>query len=175
MSSKKLEKFIQVPPSEVFVYFTNSTALKDWLCAVATVDPRPGGRLYLWWNGDYYTSGEYLAIEKDKSVSFSWFGREEPHATRVDVTLKNQKGGTLVRLIHRKIGKNQKWNEVGTEYEKQWAKGLENLTSVLESGPDLRITRRPMLGIYIGEFNAEIAAHLCVPVEFGIRLEGIVD
>jgi uncharacterized protein YndB with AHSA1/START domain len=175
MSSKKLEKFIQAPPAEVFVYFTNSTALKDWLCDLATVDPRPGGRLYMWWNGDYYTSGEYLVIEKDKSVSFSWFGREEPHATRVDVTLKNQKGGTLVRLIHRKIGKNQKWNEIGAEYEKQWAKGLENLASVLENGPDLRITNRPMLGIYTDIFNAGVAEKLSIPIKEGLRLGGVVE
>ncbi len=175
MSSKKLEKFIQAPPAEVFVYFTNSTALKDWLCDVATVDPRPGGRLYMWWNGDYYTSGEYLAIEKDKSVSFSWFGREEPHATRVDVKLKNQKGGTLVRLTHQKIGKSQKWNEIGAEYEKQWAKGLENLASVLENGPDLRITNRPMLGIYTDIFNAGVAEKLSIPIKEGLRLGGVVE
>ena len=175
MASKKIEKIIQTSPSEVYRYFTNSTALKDWMCDVATADPRPGGRLYMCWPMDYYTSGEYLKLEKDKFVSFTWFGQGEPRQTRVEVSLKKQGGGTLVKLTHRGVGKNQKWLEIGEVYEAQWQKALENLASVLENGPDLRITRRPMLGIYTGEFNSEIAAHLCVPVEFGIRLEGIVD
>jgi len=175
MSSKKIEKFIQTSPSEIYQYFTNSTALRDWMCDVATADPRPGGRLYLCWPGEYYTSGEYLKLDKDKFVSFTWFGRGEPHQTRVEISLKKQKGGTLVRLAHRGVGKSQKWVEIGEGYEKEWRNALENLASVLENGPDLRITRRPMLGIYIGEFNPTIAAQLCVPVEFGNRLEGVVD
>jgi len=175
MSSIKIEKFIQASVSEVYQYFTNSTALRDWMCDVATADPRPGGRLYLCWPGEYYTSGEYLKLDKDKFVSFTWFGRGEPHQTRVEISLKKQKGGTLVKLAHRGVGKSQRWVEIGEGYEKEWKKVLENLASVLENGPDLRITQRPMLGIYVGEFNPIVAAQLCVPVESGMRLEGVVD
>jgi len=175
MTTIKVEKLIQAPPADVFIYFTNSTALRDWLCDVATADPRPGGRLYMWWTGDYYTSGEYVSLEKDKSVSFTWFGRGEPHATRVDVTLKKKKAGTLVKLTHRKIGKSQKWVDIGREYEKEWAKGLENLASVLESGPDLRLTNRPMLGITVSDFNPGIAEKLGIPVVQGLRLGGVVE
>jgi uncharacterized protein YndB with AHSA1/START domain len=175
MSTIKLEKFIQAPPSEVFIYFTNSTALRDWLCDVATADPRVGGRLYMWWNGGYYTSGEYLKLEKDELVAFSWFGREEPHATRVVVTLKKKKVGTLLKVAHHKLGKNTKWSAIGNEYEKEWTKALDNLASVLGNGADLRITTRPMLGIYIEEFNAGIAEKLGVPVVEGLRLGGVIE
>jgi uncharacterized protein YndB with AHSA1/START domain len=175
MSTKKIEKYIKAPPSEVFIYFTNSTALRDWLCDVATADPRVGGRLYMWWNGDYYTSGEYLQLEKDKYISFSWFGQGEPHATRVDVSLKKKKAGTLLKLSHRKLGKKSKWIAIGNEYKKEWTKALDNLASVLENGEDLRITTRPMLGITPDEFNAGIAEKLGVPVVEGLRLGGIVE
>jgi uncharacterized protein YndB with AHSA1/START domain len=175
MTTKKMEKFIQASPSEVFFYFTNSTALRDWLCDVATVDPRPGGRFYMWWTGDYYTSGEYVNVEKDKAVSFTWFGRGEPHATRVEVSFKKKKGGTLVKLAHRKIGKSQAWEAIGNSYEKEWNRYLDNLASVLEDGPDLRITNRPMLGIAVNDFNENIAEKLGVPVKQGIRLGGVVD
>ena len=96
MSIIKLEKIIQATPAEVFPYFTNSTALRDWLCDLATTDPRVGGRMYLWWTGDYYSSGEFLKLEQDKLVSLIWFGRGEPHATQVDVTFKSKKAGTLL-------------------------------------------------------------------------------
>jgi uncharacterized protein YndB with AHSA1/START domain len=175
MASKKIEKLIHTSPSEVYQYFTNSTALKDWMCEVATADPRPGGRLYMCWPGEYYTSGEYLKLEKDKFVSFTWFGRDEPRQTRVEVSIKKKAGGTLVKLAHKGMGKGQKWDVIADGYEKEWQKALENLASVLETGADLRITMRPMLGVYIGEFNSMIATQLCVPVEFGIRLEGFLD
>ena len=175
MSIIKLEKLIQATPAEVFPYFTNSTALRDWLCDLATTDPRVGGRIYLWWNGDYYSSGEFLKLEQDKLISFIWFGRGEPHATQVDVTLKKKKAGTLLKLAHRKLGKNSKWDEIGKGYKEAWAKALENLASVLEKGPDLRITTRPMLGIFTDEFNATIAEKLGIPVVQGVRLSGLVD
>lgn len=175
MTTIKLEKFIQAPPSEAYHYFTNSTALRDWMCDVSTADPRLGGHLYMSWQGDYYTSGEYLRLEKDKFVSFSWFGRGEPRKTRVDVTLKKQKGGTLVRLAHREIGNGPKWIEISKNYEKEWRSALENLSSVLETGADLRITRRPMLGIIIADYNSEIAQKLGIPVEYGTRLSDVVD
>ena len=175
MTTKKLEKFIQASPSEVYHYFTNSTALRDWMCEIATADPRPGGHLYMCWTGDYYTSGEYLKMEKDKSVSFIWLGRNEPHKTRVEVRLKKHKGGTLVKLAHRGIGTGQKWVEVAKGYEREWQNALENLASVLENGSDLRIIRRPMLGIILDVFNADIATKLGVPVEYGTRLSDVVD
>jgi uncharacterized protein YndB with AHSA1/START domain len=175
MSKVKLEKFINAPKAEVYHYFTSSTALRDWICDIATADPHPGGHLYLCWPGDYYSSGEYLKLEKDKSLSFTWFGRGEPHKTRVDVVFKKQKGGTLLNLIHREIGKGQKWAEIAKVYEVQWRSALENLASILENGSDLRITRRPMIGVIIDDFNAEIAAKLGIPVDYGTRLSDVVD
>jgi uncharacterized protein YndB with AHSA1/START domain len=175
MSSIKVEKFIQAPPSEVYRYFTNSTAYRDWMCDIATLQPHVGSHIFLGWLGEYYSSGEFLQLEKDKFVSFSWFGRNEPHQTQVDISLKKKKGGTLVKLAHRGLGKGNKWVEIGEAYEKEWGSSLENLASVLETGADLRITRRPMLGVFIGEFNREIATQLCVPVTVGVRLEGVVD
>jgi hypothetical protein len=46
---------------------------------------------------------------------------------------------------------------------------------VLDTGEDLRFTLRPMLGILIGEFNAEIAKELGVPVTNAVRLDGVVE
>ena len=175
MPTKIFEKFIQASPAEVYHYLTNSTALRDWICDVATTEPRLGGHMYLCWSDDYYTSGEYLQLEQDKSVSFSWYGKGEPHKTRVDVSLKKKKGGTIVKLAHREIGIGQKWAEIAKVYELEWQSGLENLASVLETGADLRITRRPMLGIYLTDFDADIAARLGVPVNFGSRLDGVLE
>jgi uncharacterized protein YndB with AHSA1/START domain len=175
MTTIKIEKSIQAHPSEVFHYFTNSTALRDWMCTGATADPRPGGRIYMWWNEGYYTSGEFLQLEKDEVISFSWHGRGEPHPTNVYIRLKKKKSGTLLKLTHRKLGNSSKWLDIGKEYEKEWKKSLENLASVLENGADLRITTRPMLGITTDLFNAGVAEKLGVPVVEGLRISGVVD
>ena len=175
MPTIKIEKIINAPLSQVFLYFTNSTALRDWFCDGATTDPHVGGRLYCWWNGGYYTSGEYLQLTQDEFISFIWFGRGEPHATIVDVKLIKRKAGTLLRLTHRKLGKNSKWIAIANEYEKEWTKTLENLASVLENGEDLRITSRPMLGIFTDEFNDLIAKKLGVPIGQGLRISGVVE
>jgi uncharacterized protein YndB with AHSA1/START domain len=175
MATIKIEKSVQAHPSEVFLYFTNSTALRDWMCDGATADPRVGGRLYLWWNEGYYTSGEFLQLEKDKVIAFSWHGRGDPHSTNVVIRLRKRKSGTFLKLTHRKLGNSSKWVDIGKEYEKEWKKSLENLASVLENGADLRITTRPMLGITTDLFNGDIAEKLGVPVVEGLRLSGVVD
>ena len=175
MTTIKIDKYIQASPSEVFLYFTNSTALREWLCDVATTNPQVGGRIYLYWNAGYYTSGEYLKVEPDKNITFIWFGRGEPHTTSVEVKLRKRKKGTQLTLIHRKLGNTSKWIEIGNEYQKQWAKYLDNLTSVLENGADLRITNRPMLGILTDEFNASVAEKLGIPVTEGLRISGLVE
>jgi hypothetical protein len=67
------------------------------------------------------------------------------------------------------------WDEVCKELENGWKRSLENLASVLEIGADLRITRRPMLGITVSDFNAELAKKMGVPVSEGYRLASVLD
>ena len=52
---------------------------------------------------------------------------------------------------------------------------MDNLIHILEVGPDLRIVNRPMMGIFLGDFNEEIAKKLGVPIHEGLRLEGVVS
>jgi hypothetical protein len=52
---------------------------------------------------------------------------------------------------------------------------LRNLKSVLETGIDLRIAERPMLGILPGDFTEEQAKALGLPVHEGLRLDGVVE
>jgi len=100
----KLEQAIQAPLQEVYSAFTNATALCEWLCTSAQADSVPGGRLYLYWDGGYYASGEYISLTPDEKVSFSWRGRDEPGSTRVRINLKPAEDGTLLSLVHDGFG-----------------------------------------------------------------------
>ena len=171
----KFKRTVNVPPAEVSRAFMHATALRDWLCDAAQTDPHPGGRLYLWWNTGFYANGQFTALAPGKKLAFTWHGRGEPEPSRVQVSLAVKKAGTVVTVTHSGIGANKKWAATIAEIEQGWQTGLENLQSVLETGVDLRLARRPRLGILVGDFSPEIAAQLGVPVKQGIRLEGTFE
>lgn len=169
------EKVVNTPLKLVFEAFTNATSLREWFCDIATVDPKPGGHLYLAWNSGSYSVGEYMQIQKNEKVAFKWHGRNEPAASTVQVQLNPQDGATQVMLEHSQIGTGPEWQETVNEIQKGWNSSLENLASVLETGEDLRFVRRPMLGITISDFNEEIAHQIGVPVGKGIRIDRAIE
>jgi len=177
MTSQTFEfvKVVKATPSMAYSAFTNATAMKEWLCDIATVLPRAGGRVFLAWNSGYYTCGEYTALEPDRKVAFSWRGRSDPSASQVRVIIDQVNEGTRITLEHSVDGEGEAWAESIREIEDGWKGSLENLVSVLETGEDLRLTLRPMLGITITDFNAEIAAKEGIPVSNGMRLDGVID
>jgi uncharacterized protein YndB with AHSA1/START domain len=166
---------VKITPENAYRAFTNATDLRDWLCNVATVVPRAGGRFYLWWESGYYTVGEFTEADPGQKVSFTWFGRGEPAPTQVEVAFASQNGGTLVSIEHSGVGRGDLWSPVIVELEKGWKNALENLASVCETGEDIRFVSRPMLGIAPGAFNVEVAKKLGVPITKGILLGGIVE
>ncbi len=168
------EKNIQASAEQIYRAFTNATVLKEWLCDVATVSPKPGGRMYLWWNGDFYSCGEYIDLEPNHSITFQWFGKGESAPTRVTVTLAKSKDGTLVKMAHT-LPAGEDYKKMAEGYQHEWTVSLENLASVLETGLDKRIYDRPMLGINIGDFTPEQAKELGVPVTTGLRLDSVVE
>lgn len=171
----KFTRTVNAPPAEVYRAFTNSTALREWLCDAAQADPRKGGRVHLWWNAGYYTTGEYTALVPGRKVAFTWRGQDDPDATRVQVSLAVKNGVTRVTLTHAGVGAGRAWAATVQGFQHEWTKNLENLQSVLETGHDLRLTLRPLLGINIGEFDATVAARLGAPVWEGLRLDGVVE
>ena len=68
------EQTVQAPIDQVYRAFTNATALREWLCDTATVDARPGGRVYLAWISNYFAAGVYTQLEPNALVAFTWAG-----------------------------------------------------------------------------------------------------
>jgi uncharacterized protein YndB with AHSA1/START domain len=171
----KFEKNIQAPPDQVYHAFTNSTALREWFCDLATTSPNPGGHLYLKWNSGYYSNGKFTELVPDQSIAFTWKGEGELWETQVKVGLSKEDQSTHVDLEHSGIGLGEEWADTLKAVQDGWKESLDNLASVLETGEDLRFVRRPMLGILVGEFNPEIAKKLGVPVQKGIRLDDAIE
>jgi len=174
MATVSAETFVNAPAKLAYRAFTNSTSLREWLCDVATVEKHPNGRMYLWWRGDFYSSGHYLELDENKCVKFRWYSNIDPAPTEVTVSVMEKDGGSLVRMDHH-IPDDPSWAEKAETFRENWIESLENLKSVLETGVDLRIATRPMLGIVPGDFTEEQALALGVPVREGLRLDGLVD
>ena len=174
MATVTAETFVNAPLKFAYRAFTNSTSLREWLCDVATVAPHPNGRMYLWWRGDFYSSGHYLALEENKCVNFRWYSNADPAPTEVEVTFAEKDGGVNVRMDH-KVPDDESWKKKAEDFRENWVDSLRNLKSVLETGIDLRIAERPMLGILPGDFTADQATALGVPVREGLRIDGTVD
>lgn len=173
MATVSNETFVNAPVKTAYRAFTNSTSMREWLCDVATVEPHPKGRMYLWWRGDFYSSGHFLELEENKCVKFRWYSSIDPAPTEVTVNFAEKDGRTIVHLDH-EIPDDKSWTKMGETFRENWVNSLENLKSVLETGIDLRIANRPMLGIVPGDFTEEQAVALGVPVKEGLRLDGLV-
>ena len=171
----RLDYLVPAAAKQVYRAFTHSTALREWMCDYATAVARVGGRFYAAWNEGYYTSGYFTQLQEDQVVAFYWFGRDDPGQTEVQISLEERAGGTQVTLLHSGFGAGSAWETAYSDIERGWNRALENLVSVVGSGPDLRITQRPMLGIMFSDFNAEIAKTIGVPVNEGTRLEGTLE
>jgi uncharacterized protein YndB with AHSA1/START domain len=173
--SVKIEQEVRAPVMDVFRAFTNSTILREWLCDVATVDPKPGGRIYLWWHSGMYVVGTFNTVETDKEIEFSCKGCREIAPTTTHILLTEKPGRTLINLTLSGFPEGKEGEELHADIGHRWEKSLKNLVSVMEEGPDLRITSRPMLGIILDSFNEEVAKKLGVPVTKGMRLAGVVE
>jgi uncharacterized protein YndB with AHSA1/START domain len=173
------KRTIQAPAAEVYRAFTNATALTEWMCNISFTDPQKGGRIYAGWNDGYHASGAFTNVDpvNAKRVAFSWHGSGEPAATQVRVLFKEKKGATTMSVTHSGFGSGPAWTKAARDLAHGWESGLENLQSVLETGEDLRLTLRPMVGLVGGdELDPELNAKLGLPAHTrGLRLNGVVE
>jgi uncharacterized protein YndB with AHSA1/START domain len=172
--SLKFQRKVAAPVEEVYRAFTNSMVLREWLCNTATVDPHVGGHIYLAWNSGFYCAGEFTSMKQNEEIRFTSLGKCEPNATEIKITLAPTTKGSSFTVEHSGFKPGWKWRKFLSRITVQWTDALENLIHVLERGPDLRIINRPMLGIFFGDFNEGIAKNLGVPVNYGVRLVGVV-
>lgn len=151
-SSKQVTRFervIAAQPAEVYRAFTVEGALRAWLCDIAEVGPRPGGRFYLWWARGYGMSGTYTELAPNERLAFTWRGDSDASKSEVRIKLVPGDGGTRLTLEHHGDASTD-WAKLAFLSTHGWDAALENLQSALQTGIDLRVARRPVLGISEG-------------------------
>ncbi len=171
----RFEQRIQAEPVEVYRMFTNSTAMREWLSDRALANPTPGGCLYLEWQSGYNAHGWFTDLQPASRVAFRLHGRGEPAPSQVNVQIEPYEGGSRVTLVHGELGDGSEWETARKSIHAGWEQALHRLVNAMEDGSDLRITTKPMLGIFFSGFNAEIAKTLQIPVSEGLLLTGTLD
>jgi len=162
----RLTQHVSQPREAVFYAFTKGSMLSNWWCDWAFVPPFGMRVLYMYWQTGFQAMGKFEEFEEPERLAFTWVDGDSP-ACNATVTLSESNGGTDVELLFTNItNENQ-----AEQLEKHWRLGLENLASVLETGIDLRVARKPMLGVYLGELvTAQNADRYGTP--HGIIIEG---
>ena len=95
---------IEAPPDAVFRYFTDSARWAAWWGAGSTIDPRPGGRVFVRYPEGTEAAGEVIEVAPPSRFVFT-YGYVSgtpvgPGATRVTISLSHAARGTLLHLRH---------------------------------------------------------------------------
>ncbi len=97
------ELFIQALPDHVFDHFLKPELMVQWMGDYARIEPEPGGLFSVDING-VLIRGRYIKIERPTLLEISWgeAGNDAmpPETTRLVITLRPEKGGTLLSLEH---------------------------------------------------------------------------
>jgi uncharacterized protein YndB with AHSA1/START domain len=165
---------VQAPPMTVFQFLTVPANLQEWLCHRAVGGVAPGSSLVLFWSPGWTASAKCVQLKAPEVVALTWRGDGDPAETRVEFALEKARAGSHVLLSHSGMRASKEWKQPVAEMEKGWDRSLENLKSVIETGIDLRIARRPFLGIGFEDVTPERAEREKLPVHPGIRITEVV-
>jgi uncharacterized protein YndB with AHSA1/START domain len=95
---------IAAPPEAVFRYFTDTDRWAAWWGAGSTIDPRPGGRVFVRYPGGNEALGEVIEIDPPRRIVFSYGYASgapvPPGGSRVTIELAAASQGTRLRLTH---------------------------------------------------------------------------
>lgn len=129
------EVFINAPAEHVFTYLTEAERMVEWMGLSAELDARPDGIFRVDINGSMVARGKYLEVVPHTRVVFSWGwegdeGEHGPGTTRVEITLEERDGGTLLRLEHHELPEDMR-----EQHGYNWEYFLGRLDSVIAGRP----------------------------------------
>lgn len=96
--------FILAKPDTVFAFFQDNARWASWWGAGSTIDPRPGGKVYVRYPNAVEASGDVLEISAPDRIVFTYgYASGQPCGpgeSRVTITLAREAAGTRLTLTH---------------------------------------------------------------------------
>ena len=95
---------IRATPATVFRFFTDSARWAAWWGAGSTIDPRPGGDVYVRYPNGVEARGAVLEVQPANRIAFTYgfvSGTPiPPGSSVVTIRLEPHEGGTRLHLLH---------------------------------------------------------------------------
>ena len=95
---------IKARPDTVFRFFTDAERWASWWGEGSTIEPRPGGRVYVRYPNGIEASGEVIELQAPETIAFT-FGFESgdpmpPGSSRVTIRVEATADGSRLHLTH---------------------------------------------------------------------------
>jgi uncharacterized protein YndB with AHSA1/START domain len=166
-----LTRTTHAPVKQLYNAFLSRDGVYYWLSDDAHIQAAVGGHILLVWdNGAQHAYGRFTELEPEKHIAFNLQEQNTPEID-VDVTIKETDSIVTITLTLTGILSE----ETAARLEKDWNARMDNLVSFVETGADLRVTRRVIIGIFPANLDENTAKRLGVPVNDGVRVTGLVD
>lgn len=177
MSERKVRRsiLIDTTPEMAFEAITKASELREWMCEYAWTVLQPKGIYQARWESGYQANGRFIELDPPRRAAITWLGTGEPAETTVTFTVEPEPGGTRVTIVHAGFGPGPEWDAHVAASERGWDQGLDNLKSTLETGIDLRIAKRPFMGILFDLLNADRAAKEGIAANEGVYINDTVE
>ena len=99
---------IDAPVATVFKYLVEPTLMSKWMGQACIFEPFEGGEYRCEINDNIVAGGKVLEVVQDQKIvyTFGWEGGENPvtvGSSRVEITLEEAGGSTLVVLTHSEL------------------------------------------------------------------------
>lgn len=129
-----LQRRIAARPETVFSFFTDRDRWLSWMGKDGDFAFEPGGSFRTNVTGDNHAAGRFVELDPFERVVFTWGWENDampvpPGSSTVEVTLRPDGEGTLLRLVHRDLPPAAR-----APHEEGWTHYLDRLVVRAEGG-----------------------------------------
>lgn len=135
MSDVVVTRLIAASPATIFSFFTDIARWTAWQGVDGELDPRPGGIFRIRMPGSEVASGQFVEIDPNRRLVFTWGWEGEasavpPGSTTVVIELEPEGTGTRLSLTHSELAPPP----VAEHHRQGWEQYLDRLAVRAEGG-----------------------------------------
>lgn len=165
-----ITRTLNATPAQVYHALTNPSAWSRWLSNAEHGYATSGENqthLLTWQDGNYATI-RVEKLEENSEVVWSWRANHQNEFSTVTFTLDEGDGVTNLTMQHDGV------EAARDDYMQQWENALNVFVPLVETGEQIRITERVIIGIFPSGITQEEADELGVEVGNASKVNSLV-